>query len=442
MKIEDRVRETLHDQAERMTPGDSLPDVLRRVEEPDRRDHEPSRRLVAAVVAFAVFAAAGVFAWHALRPLAARHPVSHSPATDPWAELGSEWTELPAPPEVREGAAYVWAGDELLAWGGVSPGTPSGNDPTLDGFAFDPVTMSWSKMPPAPLAGKYARAVWTGTEAIFFGAGTDSSQWQSGQSAAFDPGTKTWRVIAPTPLSPRYGDMLVWSGSEVIAWGGGKPDDPSNASGAAYDPRTDTWHRIADAPIGLNHGNGVWTGNEMIVFGSLLNDRNIAATEHALGASYDPSTDTWQKIAPSKLSPQADSAVWVGDGLLAWDYEGHAQVFDATTDTWGEVQKMPIEFDECYPDSTLVGSVVFAWFCGQVATWDSITGQWQSVRGGITEPTVEANGRQYKLYRFAILVPAGDVIVLAAEGITVSNKGVPCYGCPGAPRSLWVYRPP
>jgi N-acetylneuraminic acid mutarotase len=442
MKIEDRVQETLRHQAARIRPRDALPDLLRRVEEPDRGERDTSRRLVAAAIAFAVFAAAGVFAWRAFEPLAGRRPVGQSSATDPWRGVGSGWTELPASPEVREGAAYVWAGTELLAWGGVRPGIPTDyENPTLDGFAFDPATMSWSRMPPAPLPGKYAKAIWTGNEAIFFGQiGTDSSQWEG---EAFDPIAKTWRVIAQPPLSlPRYGEMVVWTGSEMIVWGGGESGDPSNDSGAAYDPSTDTWRRIADAPIGLNQGNAVWTGQEMVVFGSLLNGRNIGVAEHAFGASYTPSTGTWQEIALSKLSPQADSAVWVGNGMLAWDYEGRAQVFDPGTDAWGEVQKMPIEFNECYPDSTLVGSVVFAWYCGQVATWDSITGQWQSVGGGLTEPTVEANGKQYKLYRFANLVPAGDVVVLAAEGITVSNKGVPCYGCPGAPQSLWVYRPP
>jgi hypothetical protein len=64
------------------------------------------------------------------------------------------------------------------------------------------------------------------------------------------------------------------------------------------------------------------------------------------------------------------------------------------------------------------------------------------VNGGVTEPTVTANDKQYRLFRFAQLAPAGDVLAMAAEGITVGNKGMPCYGCPGAPTSFWVYRPP
>jgi hypothetical protein len=34
------------------------------------------------------------------------------------AAIPEGWTELPLPPEVRDGMSVVWAGSELLAWGG------------------------------------------------------------------------------------------------------------------------------------------------------------------------------------------------------------------------------------------------------------------------------------------------------------------------------------
>jgi hypothetical protein len=86
--------------------------------------------------------------------------------------------------------------------------------------------------------------------------------------------------------------------------------------------------------------------------------------------------------------------------------------------------------------------VLFAWFCGEVATYDTITGYWRAVTGGLTTPTIEANGQSYFLFRFASLAAAGDVIALAGEGITVNAAGEPCYGCPGSPSAFWIYRPP
>jgi len=59
----------------------------------------------------------------------------------------------------------------------------------------------------------------------------------------------------------------------------------------------------------------------------------------------------------------------------------------------------------------------------------------------MTGATIQANSATYKLWRFASVGPAGDVIVFAAEGITVTKSGEPCYGCSGSPTSFWLYRP-
>ena len=42
---------------------------------------------------------------------------------------------------------------------------------------------------------------------------------------------------------------------------------------------------------------------------------------------------------------------------------------------------------------------------------------------------------------FATLVPAGEVLFLSAEGLTVTTGGEPCFGCAGSPTSFWSYRP-
>lgn len=73
--------------------------------------------------------------------------------TAPATEFPRGWTELPLPPEVRDGAALVWTSRELIAWGGCDPARPEDCYPTDDGFAFDPSTRMWSLIPPAPAAG-------------------------------------------------------------------------------------------------------------------------------------------------------------------------------------------------------------------------------------------------------------------------------------------------
>ena len=349
------------------------------------------------------------------------------------------WTELPSPPEFREGMSLVWAGTRLLAWGGCNPGGADACEPTAGGFGFDPMTQSWGPLENAPVAGTNADEVWTGKEAIFL---LEEENRLKGQ--AYDPATGAWRTIATPPIEPRFGAVAVWTGSEVIFWGGGNPDDATVTGGAAYDPASDSWRTIAGAPVGLNLASGMWTGREMLVFGSLLDDRNRADTRFSVGAAYDPKTDMWRELTPSQLSPQATSAVWVGDRAVAWDYDVHSQEFDADLDVWSEPVKMPLDFSECYPESVVAGDLVFAFFCGRGALYDASSGRWEEIHGGPLEEKVESeiHGRALELWRFGQLVSTGDTVFMLAEGITLGKTGEACYQCPGSPISFWAYHPP
>ncbi|MGH2790712.1 MAG: hypothetical protein ACRDJ0_06970 [Actinomycetota bacterium] len=365
-------------------------------------------------------------------------PEQRGAEPNPAAAIPEGWTEFSPPPETREGVSFIWAGSRLLAWGGCDPGGADPCEPTAGGFDFNPVTQSWRPLQPAPIAGADADVVWTGTEAIFL---LEDENRLRGQ--AYDPASGAWRAISTPPIAPRFGAVAVWTGSEVILWGGGNPEDPTVAEGAAYDPAGDTWRRIARAPVGLNLASGMWTGREMLVFGSLLDDRNLADTRWSVGAAYDPGTDTWRELPPSELSPQATSAVWVGDRAVAWDYEVHSQEYNADLNAWSPPVKMPLDFSECYPDSVVVRDFVFAFFCGHAALYDAHTATWEEIHGGPLDEKVEFGGgsRTIELWRFADLASTGDTVFMLAEGVTV-NKGEVCYGCPGSPVSFWAFRPP
>jgi hypothetical protein len=354
-------------------------------------------------------------------------------------DLPRGWTRLPLPPKVKDGATPLWAGTELVVWGGCAPRSRQACRPTQGGFGFDPHTREWRELPQAPGPGAYAQAVWTGTEAIFLGVGRGHRL----HGEAYDPASAEWRVIPDAPLTPRHGAVVVWTGSEVIVWGGGRRGSARPRRGAAYDPAADRWRRIATAPIGLNLATGMWTGHEMLAFGSLLDRRNRAATKTSVGAAYDPATDAWRRIPRSALSPQATSAAWVANRTVAWDYEVHSQDYNPERNRWSRPIRMPLRFDECYPDSVAVSELVFAFFCGRTALYDVSAKDWRRIHGGPLKATVgpRHGGRALKRWRFAEVVPAGDVAFLLAEGITLTGHGVPCLGCPGSPRSFWAYRP-
>src|SRR5439155_4524344 len=102
------------------------PDVS---DEIDRRSALPSktvsegmsRRVVAGVLAFALFVGAALFAWSVWRSRpdhAVLHTPSPPPPTDLFPGIGAGLTEMPPPPRLLESGVTVWTGRELILWGG------------------------------------------------------------------------------------------------------------------------------------------------------------------------------------------------------------------------------------------------------------------------------------------------------------------------------------
>jgi hypothetical protein len=73
-------------------------------------------------------------------------------------------------------------------------------------------------------------------------------------------------MLPPAPIDARA-PLSVWTGRELIVWGTAVRVDVRPRDGAAYNPATDSWRSIADATIELTDATAVWTGSEMIVFG-------------------------------------------------------------------------------------------------------------------------------------------------------------------------------
>ncbi len=324
------------------------------------------------------------------------------------------WTNLPAPPEVRLDAATQWTGQTLLIWGGTVPAVTA--MPKNDGMVFDASSSTWSQLPPSPLvARRYSGSAWTGTELLVWGglAGESFSVGQLGDGAAYNPRERAWRMLPPAPIGPRA-PLSVWTGDELIVWGtavrpGGRPRD-----GAAYRASTNTWRRIADAPIEVSDAVAVWTGREMIVFGAALDQaNNTPATPTAIGAAYDPATDTWRSLPSSPLSPQASTAAWNGRDLIAWDYETTAAAYDPDRDTWRPLLRPPFDPMECHPRSVQVAAFVVGEFCGRLAVLDGV--RWRDISRG------EMN--------WWLLVPAGPIVFMLGS----SERG-------GQP-FLFSYRP-
>ena len=317
-------------------------------------------------------------------------------------QLPPGWSDLPPPPGPRARAVSLWTGSHLFLWGG-----DSGNAGThhSDGWLFDPVARRWHAVSPSPLAGRsLAAAVWTGDEVIVWGGSArGASTFNDG--AAYDPATNTWRLLPTAPLSGRAPVTTVWTGTEMILWG-----STSRASdvrdGAAFNPRTDRWRTIAPAPLALNQAgwpspNSVWTGQEMVVVGSRLDNNNASTSPYATGLAYNPAIDAWRRLPRIRLSPQASTAVWTGSRVLAWDYELRAAAYDPKQDAWRRLPRVPIGACEAAPDGAAADRMVLAQGCGH-ALWDSRAGMWR-----------KAEPKKNRSYGHGRVVAAGPVFLIA-----------------------------
>ena len=160
-----------------------------------------------------------------------------------------------------------------------------------------------------------AKAVWTGSQYIAWGGGTNTG-------ARYNPVTNTWTIMSTTGApAARSGHCMVWTGTEVIVWGGTNGTDTLN-TGGRYNPATNTWTALSTtgAPAARVNAPAVWTGSEMIVWGG-GNEEELST-----GARYNPATNTWQPMAASG-APSArfgHSLVWTGTRVIVWGGGVHA----------------------------------------------------------------------------------------------------------------------
>ncbi len=236
----------------------------------------------------------------------------YNPSSDSWRSI-SAGNGIP----IRSDFVSVWTGSEMIVWGGTS-GQPVNS--YNDGARYDPATDSWSPIPSAPFAAARSAAVWTGTEMIVYGGASsgpsDSVLLNTG--ARYNPVSNTWTSLPPA-LQPRSRHAAVWTGSRMIVWGGyGDPINGFFKTGGQYDPSTNSWTGLSTtgAPTGSYSDTAVWTGTEMIVWS--VND--VSNTPVARQGRYNPISDTWAPVTSTAAPPHRnyEVVVWSGDRLLVW----------------------------------------------------------------------------------------------------------------------------
>jgi hypothetical protein len=223
---------------------------------------------------------------------------------------GARWERLPpAPVPARLSESVgVWTGKEMIVFGRAQLHPPWSVDVAA---AYNPATRTWRTLhpfagPKGNFEGRY-QSVWTGRLMLVVGPFDDQS---------YDPRTNLWRRLPKPHLEHPLG-VVVWTGRELVSWGGGCCGDASS-DGVAFDPTKNTWRKLAASPLAPSNGpQGAWDGRELVVLVSGFDpDGNPYPARLARAAAYNPATNTWRRIAAPPEHRSGAVGVWDGENVL------------------------------------------------------------------------------------------------------------------------------
>lgn len=290
----------------------------------------------------------------------------YRPASDAWVEMGASDA-----PEARSGHTAVWTGSEMIVWGGFgsaslntggrfsrnriswepvatlnAPSARQGHgaawtgatmvvfggrnvDGLLnDGGIYDPSQDVWTALPTAqaPSARTGATVLWTGSGILVWGGEAVAAGDATGAFLPFDAqgNPAAWESLPVLPgLVARSGHVAAWDGQRLIIWGGRSMSRQLLSDGAVLDLATRTWTTLnsSGAPTARYQASGVWTGEELLVFGG--QDAGGAASG---GHAWRRSSGTWRVLPASNpaVARSGGLAAWTGTDLLLFGGQGAA----------------------------------------------------------------------------------------------------------------------
>ncbi len=248
--------------------------------------------------------------------------VSYDPATRAWTELSLPEGRLLLRSVGRTTTA-AWTGRELVVVGFEGPGSANGKGVA----AYDPVTRAWRDLPdlPEPVGqatlAREAGAVdgdvivlseWDGQADVVTSAGV--SAWR------LDPEQDTWTAVAgddPEGLSEPVltPDGLLLPGAPGVCPGNVSCLRMGGVSGRQLGGAS--WSSLPDSPVA--DGRGVWTGSVLVVADGQTVGPGAVEVNPGQAAAYDPTERTWTSLpASGGVGTDGGVVVWTGQELIVW----------------------------------------------------------------------------------------------------------------------------
>lgn len=258
--------------------------------------------------------------------------VKYNPSTDSWSHISSGANT----PAGRYGHTAVWTGSEMIIWGGRAGATAYLNS----GGRYTPSNDTWSPVSTganAPEPRSYHTAVWAGSQMIIWGGYDGVTYYNNG--GRYNPTNDTWTATSTGTNVPagRSSHSAVWTSSQMIIWGGS--NGTAMNTGGRYNPTNDTWTATStgtNVPTARDRHSAVWADPVMIIFGGLGSGYQNS------GGRYNPTNDTWTPTSTGTNVPAIRMnhiAVWTGTEMLIWGGRNSGTInsgarYNPTNDTW------------------------------------------------------------------------------------------------------------
>ena len=168
---------------------------------------------------------------------------------------------------------------------------------------------------------------------------------------------------APTAAAGQAG---VWTGQQLLVWGGSPGDGIESNSGAGYRPDLDVWQTIAlaNAPAAREQHTAVWSGQEMIVWGGVAGGGYLNT-----GARYNPSNQVWTALSTNgaPAGRVGHVAVWGGSRMVVWGGRnsfgvlGDGASYNPAADQWTPLPTVNAPAPRFGATAVLAGSSIVVW---------------------------------------------------------------------------------
>lgn len=283
-----------------------------------------------------------------------------SPEHDSKAVVASVLSGAALPPAglaARRDAVGAWSDGRFVVWGGRA-GDQESSRVFTDGAVFDPSSSSWTRLPSAPITGRYAATSVATPRGVFVWGGAAADGSFRADGALLDVASGRWTEVPASPQGGRSGARAVYLDGHVVL-AGGRNGNLSSGAGLLldYDLARKSWLTV---PVDMAVADAVRTDDAVLLVGvSSQGDvalRRFDVATRELTELRGPAVDR----APQRLGlARSRAGVWVlsasvgGERASAWLT---GDVTDAWTQvgTWTDSQIVPPVDLLTYQDSQLV----------------------------------------------------------------------------------------